>query len=90
MGQFRIEITAVGGHGCAREPKEGERVYGCRRMDCPDCIAAEVVQRLAHSGANVEAATLTHWPSDPAEVVDRIEPGAHHAQVTRAKGSFAR
>jgi hypothetical protein len=91
MGQYRMEITAVGGHGCKREPIEGERVYGCRRMDCPDCAFADFVERLRRHGAGpmIESATFTHWPGTPNEVVDRVtiaEWGG--AEVTRERGRF--
>lgn len=92
MGQFRMEVVAHGGHGCKREPKEGERVYGCRRTDCPDCAFADFVERLRRNGAGsmVERATFTHWPGTPEEVVDEIAINPTHgfAEVTRMKGSF--
>ena len=81
MGQFRIEITAVGGHGCQREVKDGGVVYGCRQMDCPDCQARDFVKQLKTRGCSVEAATLTHWPSLPSEIKDDLVSG-------RRTGSF--
>lgn len=91
MGQFRIEIVAVGGHGCERKARVGDRVYGCRRMDCPDCMFAEFVERLRRNGAGsiLDSATFTHWPGQPNEVVDTLclnDRG--HAEVTRSKGDF--
>ena len=91
MGQFKIEITAAGGHGCKREPKEGERVYGCRRMDCPDCAFADFVERLRRSGAGpiIEKATFTHWPGTPEQVVDEVVVSQYGlAEVTRKSGVF--
>ena len=91
MGQFKIEVTAVGGHGCRREPKQGDRVYGCRRMDCPDCAFADFVERLRANGrgSNIEKATFTHWPGTPEQVVDEAVVGQHgFAEVTRVSGDF--
>ena len=92
MGTYRIEIENVGGHGCKREPKEGERVYGCRRMDCPDCITADFVERLCRGGAGSAGnlkATFTHWPGDPSQVVDRITVNERgYVEVTRGPGDF--
>ena len=90
MGQYKIEITAVGGHGCQRELKDGETVYGCGRMDCPDCITAKFVADLARAQNNIESATLTHWPGSPSEVVDTFaRPETHTIRAKRPrKGGF--
>lgn len=82
MGQYRIEITAVGGHGCDRSTKEGERLQGCKRRGCPDCYAAELVEQMRRSGQSIESATFTHWPDTPGEVVDDLLAPA------RKKGHF--
>lgn len=74
MGDFRIEISAVGAHGCARETKDGERVQGCGLMRCPDCLTAKFVADLARVGSDVKAASLTHWPNESCAVVDTFEP----------------
>lgn len=51
MGAFNINITGVGGHGCERKAKPGEKLYGrCGRFNCPDCLAYEFVQRLKQAG----------------------------------------
>lgn len=93
MGQFKIEITGIGGHGCRRDPKAGDPVYGCRRVDCPDCLTADFVERLAHhctGSHNLTSATFTHWPGEPTEVVDRltVKPTGY-VEVTRERGDFA-
>ena len=80
MGNFRIEIEAVGGHGCSRNFKDGEKVFGCRRMDCPDCLTREFVEKL-NSKMSVSSATFTHWPGQPVQVVDDLLTGIR-------KGSF--
>ena len=83
MGNFNIKIKAVGAHGCKREAKDGEAVYGCGNMQCPDCITREFVKNLTAKGSIVEEATFTHWPGEETEVVDNlIEP-------YERKGSFS-
>lgn len=63
MGDFTITIKAVGGHGCKREAKSGDKIYGCGQMSCPDCQAREFVRLLQRTGTNVGSATLEHWPN---------------------------
>ena len=75
MGQFRIEVTAVGGHGCQREIKDGGTVLDCGQPDCPDCLARRFVEQLKDAGNNVEAAELKHWPGTPSEVRDNLLTG---------------
>lgn len=73
MGQFRIEIVAVGPHGCQREVKDGGDVWGCRSMGCPDCRTREFLRILKDfTNSSVESATVTHWPNTPGEVVDDL------------------
>lgn len=72
MGTFNISVTAVGGHGCQREKKDGEAVEGCGLPGCPDCIARRFVGELQASGASVGDAKLTHWPGQPTEVQDDL------------------
>ena len=87
MGTFRIEIQAVGGHGCQREIKDGGTVNGCGQPNCPDCLARDFVQRLKAAGvffgtaqlqngdatsSPSEYARLTHWPGQPGEVRDDL------------------
>jgi hypothetical protein len=51
MGAFNINITGVGGHGCERKAKPGEKLFGrCGRFTCPDCAAYDFVQRLKQAG----------------------------------------
>ena len=75
MGNFRVEVEAVGGHGCQREIKDGGAVYGCQRMDCPDCITREFVGKLTAKGMKPSKATLTHWPGQETQVVDDLVSG---------------
>lgn len=64
MGDFRVTVEAVGGHGCQREKGDGETVLGCDRPGCPDCMAREFLRRLKRSGATVKLAEIRHWPAD--------------------------
>lgn len=73
MGDFRIEMNAVGGHGCQREVKDGGTVYGCGSMMCPDCITARYVADMKRTGAIIKGAKLTHWPGSKEEVVDEFD-----------------
>lgn len=51
MGAFNINITGVGGHGCERKAKAGEKLYGrCGKFSCPDCATYDFVQRLQQAG----------------------------------------
>lgn len=73
MGQFNLSITAVGGHGCERKAKPGDKLYGrCGRFGCPDCMAYDFVQQVRSKGMQVERATFTHWPGTSTEVVDDL------------------
>lgn len=79
MGDFRITIDAVGGHGCQREIKDGGHVNPCGQPSCPDCQARAFVEQLKATGTNVRQATLEHWPAKmlnyetPPVLVDRTE-----------------
>lgn len=64
MGDFRVTVEAVGGHGCERDKGDGETVAGCALPHCPDCMARDFVKRLSESGATVKLAQLRHWPAD--------------------------
>ena len=81
MGNYRIEMEAVGGHGCQREIKDGGTVYGCGSMNCPDCIAREFVETLKRRGSSMVYAKLTHWPGQTSEVQDDL-------LTKKRKGSF--
>ncbi|MFO1465882.1 MAG: hypothetical protein U1F35_05490 [Steroidobacteraceae bacterium] len=72
MGNFTIEVEAVGGHGCQRDLKHGEVVPGCGEPSCPDCIARGFVAALNGKGMSVSRATLRHWPHTDSEVSDNL------------------
>ena len=82
MGQFRVEVTAVGGHGCQRQVKDGEQLQQfCGSPSCPDCEAREFVRRFKRLGCMLEKAELLHWPNTSTEVVDDLLTG-------KRKGNF--
>jgi len=74
MGQFRVEVTAVGGHGCQRQIKDGGNVQQyCGSSSCPDCVAREFVRQLKRIGIyTIEKAELIHWPGTDTEVRDDL------------------
>lgn len=62
MGDFRIIVNAIGGHGQDRDKKNGEIVdFG---ENTPEAIAKEFIEKLKASGVNVEDASVVHWPVD--------------------------
>ena len=86
MGTFNVNITAVGGHGCERKAKEGDKLFSrCGRFNCPDCMAYEFVQQMKQRGMMNypdAAAVFTHWPGKPDEVQDDL------LNNVRIKGQF--
>lgn len=87
MGAFKIEIVGVGGHGCDRKAKAGDKLYGrCGRFSCPDCEAFDFVQRLRQKGM-IRENDLAYSIEVPADCEgypgsSRIEEvqGKHYAQ----------
>lgn len=86
MGTFRIEIQGVGGHGCSREVKSGQKVEGCKQPGCPDCMARDFVKQLADKGMLSQCGTtnepgaptyakLIHWPYGHGTVTDDLLTG---------------
>lgn len=63
MGNFRIVVNAIGGHGDKRNLKDGEKNWGCMSMTCPDCLSREFVELLKRRGVTIESAILEHWPA---------------------------
>jgi hypothetical protein len=76
MGTFNINITGVGGHGCERNARAGDKLHmRCGRFSCPDCAAFDFTQRLRQMGVlgtHEASASFTHWPGTPSEVVDDL------------------
>ena len=89
MGTFKVEVTAVGGHGCQREFGDGEHVVGCEKQGCPDCMAREFVRRLKRSGASVTKATLVHWPDQVGQVHDDLLTGERRGTFPERAGMLA-
>ncbi len=89
MGQYRIEIVAVGNHGCQREIPSGGTVAGCGQPNCPDCLARDFVKRLSAANNSVENAVLIHWPSGPGTVLDNLLTGERSGQFFKAPAPAA-
>jgi hypothetical protein len=98
MGAFNINITGVGGHGCERKAKAGEKLHGrCGRFTCPDCMAYEFVQRMKQSGMVREGdfAASIEVPEDDADLVEYLKlpdeqraverPGPQYFKSTEGK-----
>lgn len=79
MGNFRIVIDAVGGHGQDRDRKDGETVdfthnAGYHNNDTPEAIAKRAVEELKAKGTNILSAKVYHWPSDTVYQGDPVAP----------------
>lgn len=73
MGNYRIVINAVGGHGQDRDKGNGETVdFG---DNSPEAIVRRCVEELQATGNSVTEATVHHWPGTNAEVVDNLLSG---------------
>jgi hypothetical protein len=80
MGNFKIEIEAVGNHGNDRAAKRGEAVdFGTPNTNNPDGLAKAFVEDLALRGVNILDAKLTHWP-DSTPIVDNLKTGIRDAR----------
>lgn len=80
MGAFKIEIVGVGGHGCDRRAKKGDKLFArCGRYGCPDCEAYDFVQRLRQKGM------LRDGDSAYSVNVEKDTP-AHNAVLARIAG----
>lgn len=81
MGDFRVTVDAVGGHGCQRDVPQGGTVVGCGALTCPDCITGRYIAALAKAGVHVKTAKLQHWPDTTGEVLDSFDMGVHGVEV---------
>ena len=75
MGNFRIVIDAIGGHGQDRVKKDGETVDFTNpeypSENTPERILQKAVQELKEKGCSVQSAKVYHWPnSEMATPVD--------------------
>lgn len=83
MGNFRIVIEAVGGHGVDRTPKEGEDINFYKEGNTsPDAIAKQFVEVLRTYNPSIQSAKLIHWPDTESEVTDDL------LNSKREKGNF--
>lgn len=74
MGNFKIEIEAVGNHGTDRTAKPGETIsLGEPGPSNPDAAALAFVTQL-RAGCSLVSAKLTHWP-DTTPIVDDLLTG---------------
>jgi hypothetical protein len=76
MGDFRIVINAVGGHGQDRDKKDGEVVnFSAESSLSPEALAEKFVKELKESGCSVQDAKVIHWPIDnyPDQRTSQIE-----------------
>ncbi len=75
MGNFRIVIDAVGGHGQDRAKKDGEVVDFSDRTDkTPEAVAKRAVEEMKANGANILSAKVYHWPGDTVYSGDPVAP----------------
>jgi hypothetical protein len=71
MGNFLIQIEAVGDHGTQRDIKEGETIdYSKSHEHDVERLAKEFVDAYAKR-ANIVSATITHWP-ESTPIVDNL------------------
>lgn len=86
MGDFVVHVHAVGNHGCQREKGPGDVIYDCGSAVCVDCITRRYVKALRDSGARVDTATFTHWPSST-PIVENLLDNIRHGSFARATRS---
>lgn len=84
MGNFKIEIEAVGGHGHDRDAKVGELIKFPDLGEngySPDIAAKRFVEEFAKRNTLVTA-KLIHWP-DSTPIVDNLATGVRdHGDFT--------
>lgn len=73
VGAFKIQVDAIGNHGCQRERVDGDTVYGCGSMNCPDCLTSEYIAKMRRAGVLMTSAVITHWPGQPTQVTDEYQ-----------------
>jgi hypothetical protein len=65
MGDFRIVIDAVGGHGQDREKGNGEVVnFTFDGNTTPEALAQWFIDELKKNSCTVDSAKVIHWPLD--------------------------
>jgi hypothetical protein len=63
MGDFRVTVEGIGGHGWDRKAKAGDELVSCSRTDCPDCLTAKYITDMKRI-TSIHKATFHHWPAD--------------------------
>lgn len=64
MGDFRIIIDAVGGHGQDRDKKNGETVdFGTDTLNSPEAAVKKFLEEFGKSNS-IQKAVIVHWPLD--------------------------
>ena len=65
MGDFRIVIEAVGGHGQDRDKKTGDVVDFKQGGDkTPEALALQFIEAMKEAGMSPSQAYIIHWPLD--------------------------
>lgn len=65
MGDFRIVIEAVGGHGQDRDKKTGDIVdFSIGGQNCPEALALKFIETMKEQGMTPNQAYIIHWPLD--------------------------
>jgi hypothetical protein len=65
MGDFRIVIDCVGGHGQDRDQKDGQIVdFSKGGETSPEAIALKAVELFKAAGMSPDKAYIIHWPID--------------------------
>jgi hypothetical protein len=65
MGDFRIVIEAVGGHGQDRDKKTGDVVDFLQGGDrTPEALALKFIEAMKEAGMTPNQAYIVHWPLD--------------------------
>lgn len=76
MGNYRVVINAVGGHGQDRDAGNGDIVdFQAGGDNSPEAIVLRCVEELKSKGNSVTEATVHHWPGTAAEVLDNLLTG---------------
>lgn len=85
MGNFRIEIEAVGSHMVDREVKDGGIVnFNADGYFTPDALAKRFVEELEQTGASMVTAKIIHWPDQSNTVTDDLVTGKRKEHLNEA------
>ena len=82
MGNFKVELHAVGDHLGERHVGDGETLQGNVQpgdVGHLDTIVHKFVEDLQAAGASVESAVLTHWPDSADSIEDDLLTKIRHS-----------